>query len=124
VKQLGIWFTFALTVALLIGGTAFAQVEPAPAEQPAAEAAPMRPAPGFFSLYLGGAVGGALAAGLIILGAATGISRLGATAVESMARQPEVSGSIQTSMIIAAALIEGITFFALIVAMLAVFRPY
>lgn len=59
--------------------------------------------------------GSAFAAGLVILGAAYGISRIGSHAVDSMARQPEVAGSIQTAMIISAALIEGATFFALIV---------
>ena len=63
-------------------------------------------------------LGGAFGAGLVILGAAFGISRIGSSAVESMARQPEVAGNIQTAMIIAAALIEGATFFALIVCML------
>lgn len=59
--------------------------------------------------------GSAFAAGLVILGAAYGIGRIGSTAVDSMARQPEVAGNIQTAMIISAALIEGATFFALIV---------
>lgn len=67
-----------------------------------------------FSMNLGGAFG----AGLVILGAGYGIGRIGASAVESMARQPEVAGNIQTAMIISAALIEGATFFALIVCML------
>ena len=53
--------------------------------------------------------------GLTVIGAAFGISRLAAAAYESMARQPEVSGSIQTAMIIAAALIEGFTFYALFI---------
>lgn len=85
-----------------------------------AMAQPVNPATGAgnlsqngFSIYLGGAFG----AGLVILGAAAGIGRIGASAVESMARQPEVAGSIQTAMIISAALIEGVTFFALIVCM-------
>lgn len=56
-----------------------------------------------------------LGAGVTILGAGYGISRIGSAAVESMARQPEIAGKIQTAMIIAAALIEGATFFALIV---------
>jgi F-type H+-transporting ATPase subunit c len=60
-------------------------------------------------------LGSAFAAGLVIMGAAYGIGRIGSTAVDSMARQPEVAGSIQTAMIISAALIEGATFFALIV---------
>ena len=59
--------------------------------------------------------GGAFAASLIIIGAGWGISRIASCAVESMARQPEVSGNIQTAMIISAALIEGATFFALII---------
>jgi F-type H+-transporting ATPase subunit c len=67
-----------------------------------------------FSLYLGGAFG----AGLVIIGAAMGIGKIGSSAVEGMSRQPEAAGSIQTAMIIAAALIEGATFFALIVCML------
>ncbi|QDT37728.1 ATP synthase F0 subunit C [Stratiformator vulcanicus] len=61
------------------------------------------------------AAGGAFGAGLAILGAGLGIGRIGGQAVEAMARQPEVAGQIQTAMIIAAALIEGATFFALIV---------
>ena len=69
---------------------------------------------GGFSMNPGAAFG----AGMVILGAAFGIGRIGACAVESMARQPEVAGNIQTAMIISAALIEGATFFALIVCML------
>jgi len=56
-----------------------------------------------------------LAVGLVIIGAAMGIGGLAKGAVESMARQPEIAGNIQLAMIIAAALIEGATFFALIV---------
>lgn len=63
-------------------------------------------------------LGAALGAGLVILGAGLGIGRIGGSAVESMARQPEVAGNIQTAMIISAALIEGATFFALIVCMM------
>jgi len=77
----------------------------------------------FFALSLpalaadGGGVhfSGAIGAGVTIIGAAYGIGRIGSSAVESMARQPEVAGQIQTAMIIAAALIEGVTFFALII---------
>lgn len=60
---------------------------------------------------------GAIGAGLVTLGAAFGIGRLAASAYESMARQPEIAGNIQTAMIIAAALIEGFTFFALYICM-------
>lgn len=61
---------------------------------------------------------GAIGAGVVMLGAAFGIAKIGAAAVESMARQPEVAGDIRGSMIVAAALIEGATFFALIVCMI------
>jgi F-type H+-transporting ATPase subunit c len=86
----------------------------APAMAQAPGGAPGTASQNGFSLYLGGAFG----AGLVILGAGLGIGRIGSSAVESMARQPEVAGNIQTAMIIAAALIEGATFFALIVCML------
>ncbi len=64
-------------------------------------------------------LGKALGAGLIVIGAAKGIGAIGAKAVESIARQPEAGGAIQTAMIISAALIEGFTFFALIICMIA-----
>ncbi len=60
----------------------------------------------------------AIGAGIVILGAAMGIGGLTRSAVESMARQPETAGNIQTAMIISAALIEGVTFFALIIILL------
>lgn len=60
---------------------------------------------------------GAFGAGIVMLGAAMGIGKIGSAAVESMARQPEVAGDIRGAMIVAAALIEGATFFALIVCM-------
>lgn len=59
-------------------------------------------------------LGKGIGAGLVILGAGLGIGRIGGMAVEAMSRQPEAAGGIQTGMIIAAALIEGATFFALI----------
>lgn len=58
---------------------------------------------------------GAFGVGLTVIGAAFGIGKLASAALESMARQPEVAGSIQTAMIIAAALIEGFTFYALFI---------
>jgi F-type H+-transporting ATPase subunit c len=57
----------------------------------------------------------ALGAGLVVIGGGYGIGRLASSALESMARQPEVAGSVQTAMIIAAALIEGFTFYALFI---------
>ena len=60
----------------------------------------------------------ALAAGLAVIGAGIGIGRIGGSALESIARQPEMSGPIATNMIIAAALIEGATLFAVVVGLL------
>lgn len=58
---------------------------------------------------------GAFGVGMVVIGAALGIGKLASAALESMARQPEIAGSIQTAMIIAAALIEGFTFYALVI---------
>jgi F-type H+-transporting ATPase subunit c len=59
-----------------------------------------------------------LGAGLTVLGAAIGIGMIGSRMTESMARQPEIAGNIQTGAIILAALIEGATLFALVIAFL------
>ena len=61
-----------------------------------------------------------LVPGLAIIGAGLGIGKIGQSAMEAMARQPEAASKIQSGMIIAGALIEGATFFALIVCLLAV----
>ena len=60
----------------------------------------------------------AIGAGLAAIGAGIGIGRIGGSALESMARQPELAGKIQTMMLIAAALVEGAALFAIVVAML------
>jgi F-type H+-transporting ATPase subunit c len=65
--------------------------------------------------FYGAAVGAGVGAGLAIIGAGYGFGRIGSSALESMARQPEVAGRVQTAMLIIAALLEGATFFALIV---------
>jgi len=67
-----------------------------------------------------GLLGGLLGTGLIVMGAARGIGQLAGSAVEAIARQPEAGNRIFTTMIIAAALIEGVTLFALIICLLAV----
>ncbi|MBU0717921.1 MAG: ATP synthase F0 subunit C [Planctomycetes bacterium] len=66
-----------------------------------------------------GKFGGAIGAGLVVIGGGAGIGRIGASAVESMARQPEASGSISTAMIITAAMIEGATLFGVVLCLLA-----
>ena len=105
-----------LCLALLFVATpAFAQPSEAQEELTAADrAANERAATPGGRMNLGAAVG----AGLVILGAGFGIGRIGGQAVEGMSRQPEAAANIQTAMIISAALIEGATFFALIVCML------
>lgn len=73
-------------------------------------------APSNSTYVLAGASAGAgIGAALTIIGAGYGFSRIGGSALESMARQPEVAPRIQTAMLIIAALLEGATFFALIV---------
>jgi len=56
----------------------------------------------------------AIGVGLSVLGAGLGIGRIGGSATEAIARQPEASGKIQTAMIIAAALIEGVALFGVV----------
>ncbi|MBD99560.1 MAG: ATP synthase F0 subunit C [Verrucomicrobia bacterium] len=67
--------------------------------------------------YLGAGVG----AGLAAIGAGIGIGRIGGSALESMARQPESIGDIRSNMIVAAALVEGAAFFGIIVCLLVIF---
>lgn len=60
-----------------------------------------------------------IGAGIAALAAGMGIGKIGAAAMEAIARQPEAAGKIQTAMIIAAALIEGVALFAVVVALIA-----
>jgi F-type H+-transporting ATPase subunit c len=90
----------ALVVVLLLAGPAMAQAVPTS------------------STLSGAGVGAGLGAALAIIGAGYGFGKIGSAALESMARQPEVAPRIQTAMIIIGALLEGATFFALIVCIL------
>lgn len=81
----------------------------------------------FLSILLQSAVAASLpkmaaviAASIVVIGAAFGIARIASTALDAMARQPEVSGDIRSSMILAAALIEGVAMFAILVSVLVV----
>ncbi len=65
-------------------------------------------------------IGGGIAAAFAALGAGFGIGRIGGSGVESIARQPEMAGTISTQMIIFAALIEGVALFAVVVGLLAI----
>ena len=73
------------------------------------------PPPQTTTVLSGAAIGAGLGAGLIIIGAGYGFGRIGSAALEGMARQPEVAGRVQVAMIIIAALLEGATFFALLI---------
>lgn len=66
-------------------------------------------------------MGAGLGAGIAAIGAGIGIGQIGRGAVEAIARQPEAAGDIRSNMIVAAALIEGVAFFAIVVCLLIVF---
>lgn len=68
-----------------------------------------------------GILGATLGAGITALGTALGISRIGQSAMEAIARQPEASGDIRSSMIISAAMIEGVAFLSVIACILVIF---
>lgn len=61
----------------------------------------------------------AIGAALCVFGAAWGIGKIGKSAMEAIARQPESAGNIRTSMIIVAALVEGVSLFAVVVCLMA-----
>ena len=63
-------------------------------------------------------MGAAIGAGLATIGAGIGIGKIGSSAMEAIARQPEVSGDIRNNMIIAAALVEGVALLAVVVCLL------
>lgn len=97
----------------------FASAVPAHAQAPGAAGA-VDEASYFLSTRGAARLGGAIGAGLVMMGGGAGVARIGAAAVESMARQPEVAGQINTAMIVTAAMVEGATLFAVVVALLAV----
>lgn len=110
-----------ISLLLIVLGTVLVFAAPAEAQTggaPAAAAAPSSIFPGVTAANLGGAIG----AGLVVMGGAAGIARIGGSAVESMARQPEVAGSINTAMIITAAMIEGATLFGVLGCFLAAIK--
>lgn len=67
-------------------------------------------------------LGGALGAGLAVVGGGLGVGRIGSAATESIARQPEAAGQIFTPMIITAAMVEGAALFGIVVGMIAVMK--
>jgi F-type H+-transporting ATPase subunit c len=68
-----------------------------------------------------GPMGAALGAGIAVVGAGLGIGRIGGAAMEAIARQPEAAGDVRTNMLVSAALIEGVAFFAVVVCLLILF---
>ena len=66
-------------------------------------------------------LGATFCAALIVMAASWGISRIGTTALDSISRQPEAAGDIRSSMVVSAALIEGVSFFAIIICALVLF---
>jgi len=97
----------ALGVVLMAASPASAQTHPSGTPAASSDSAVF---PGKTAANLGGAIG----AGLVVMGGAAGIGRIGGSAVESMARQPEATGNISTAMIITAAMIEGATLFGVL----------
>ena len=65
-----------------------------------------------------GLLGAGIGAGIVAIGAGLGIGRIGGSAMEAIARQPEAGGQVQTAMIIAAALIEGVALFGVIICLI------
>ena len=68
-----------------------------------------------------GKFGAAIGAAIAVIGAGIGIGKIGSSAMEAMARQPEASGDIRSSMIIVAGLVEGVAIIAIIVCLLTLF---
>ena len=66
-------------------------------------------------------IGACIGAGIVAIGAGLGIGKIGSSAMDSIARQPEATNNIRTNMIVIAALIEGVALFAIIVCLLALF---
>ena len=110
-----------VSLVLICFGTLLLWASPAQAADPPAAAG----AGGVSSVFPGVTatnLGGAIGAGLVVMGGAAGIGRVGGSAVESMARQPEASGNISTAMIITAAMIEGATLFGVLGCFLAAIK--
>jgi F-type H+-transporting ATPase subunit c len=111
---------FALVLILAGMALMLLPAAPAHAQEGANAAAPAGGNATFLTTDGARKLGGAIGVGLVIMGGAAGIGRIGGSAVESMARQPEAAGQINTAMIITAAMIEGATLFAVVVGLLAV----
>ncbi len=114
-----LFFRILAILLLVVAMFSFVDSAQAATDSPVTEAQ-ADPAANSYAQMLG-VLGGLLGSGIIVFGAAIGISRIASGATEAIARQPEAGGRIFTSMVIAASLIEGIAFFGLIVCFVAVF---
>jgi F-type H+-transporting ATPase subunit c len=103
--------TVAAGAVALFAGSALGAPE---AGEAAAEGASTAASTGFLGMGFG------IGMGLAVIGAGLGIGRIGGSAVESIARQPEAAGQITTGMLLTAAFVEGAALFAVVVALLAV----
>lgn len=117
IRSLAALTMIALGVGLMGANMAYAQETEEKADAAHAEAVEAAPAVPE-DLFSG--IGAGIGAGLVVMGGAAGIGRIGGSAVESMARQPEIIGSINTAMLITAAMIEGATLFGVVVCLLAI----
>ena len=113
-KVLKLTFT-ALAILFFVGGPAFAGYTFTKKEKIDGNLVDVQYAGPDNPIFSGASVGAGVGAALTIIGAGYGFGRIGSSALESMARQPEVAGQVQTAMLIIAALLEGATFFSLIV---------
>ncbi len=110
--------TRLLALALLVfASTAMSALAQGDPPRPGTNAVVAVPAAPFY----GRAIGAGIGAGIVLIGAGIGFGKIGAAALESMSRQPEVADKVSGSMVTIAALLEGATFFALIVCLLVVF---
>jgi len=116
-----VWSRLALGM-MLAGLVMMAMPAAAAAQEAGAAGAGAGESTWFLTSQGAGWLGGAIGAGLAIIGGAAGVGRIGGSAVESMARQPEAAGQINVAMIITAAMVEGATLFAVVVAMMAVLK--
>lgn len=103
-----------VALALMVVGTALMLATPAMAQTHDADETAVAAESSIFPGRTAANFGGAIGAGLVVIGGGYGIGRIGGSAVESMARQPEAAGSISTAMIITAAMIEGATLFGVL----------
>jgi len=103
-------FIFTMLTALFIGMS-----RTRPTEKPAGRSRRRIASMEGLSANALGYLAAGLGAGLAVIGGGAGIGRLAASAMDGIARQPQSGGNIQTAMIIAAALIEGATLFALVI---------